>query len=91
MRDDDRFIESLVAELNASREELAGGFEDVRVAGCVDACDCFAPPTTGTAPVACMTGIVADDTACVLDCSEGQQCPDGMVCGGNICVWALDE
>lgn len=61
------------------------------VTGCVDTCDCFAPPATGTAPVVCTTGIIADDTACVLDCNEGQQCPDGMVCGGNICVWEADE
>jgi hypothetical protein len=67
------------------------GASTCTISGCVDACDCFAPPATGTAPVACITGIVADDTACVLDCNDGQQCPDGMVCGGNICVWALDE
>lgn len=57
------------------------------IEGCVDRCDCFAPPSTGTATVECMEGIIQDDTACVLYCGDGQTCPDGMVCGYQICVW----
>jgi hypothetical protein len=59
------------------------------IQGCVDACDCFAPPATGTASVECLEGIIANDTACVLYCFDGQVCPDGMVCAGDICAWEV--
>ena len=71
---------------------IAAGIRDGNVCmitGCEDRCDCFAQPTTGTARVECMEGIIADDTACVLYCRDGQICPDGMVCGFNICAWEL--
>ena len=55
--------------------------------GCEDRCDCFAQPATGTARVECMEGVIAEDTVCVLWCAEGQTCPDGMVCGFNVCFW----
>ena len=47
---------------------------------CQDSCDCPAPPETGTATVAC--GNIDDDETnkCYLDCSGGNQCPDGMEC-----------
>ncbi|NJK32616.1 MAG: hypothetical protein HC927_09510 [Deltaproteobacteria bacterium] len=57
---------------------------------CDDVCDCWAGPATGTAEVAC-TALVAGDPkkSCVLDCSAGQTCPDGMACLETlqICVW----
>jgi hypothetical protein len=54
----------------------------------IDASDC-APPSSGTAEVACgaITGTAPE---CHLDCSEGQSCPDGMLCWGDaVCVWSL--
>lgn len=56
------------------------------IAGCVDRCDCFPAPATGTATVECMDGIIEDATACVLFCGGGEICPDGMECSYNICV-----
>ncbi len=55
--------------------------------GCVDRCDCFAPPGTGTATVECMEGVLAGQTACVLYCGGGEVCPDGMLCSYQTCVW----
>jgi hypothetical protein len=55
--------------------------------GCVDRCDCYAPPATGTATVECMENVVADGTACILHCGNGEQCPDGMECSVQTCVW----
>lgn len=60
------------------------------ITGCVDRCDCFPPPASGTATVECMEGVVADDTACILHCGNGEQCPDGMVCSVQSCVWPPD-
>lgn len=57
------------------------------IKGCVDRCDCFATPPTGTATVECMEGVVAEDKACVLYCGGGEVCPDGMLCSYQICVW----
>lgn len=60
---------------------------------CMDASDCAAPPNSGHAPVTCMD-VTADGLAeCMLDCSGGQSCPDGMVCDPldiGICVWLAD-
>lgn len=51
---------------------------------CVTEADCPAAPDTGTAPVAC-TDVTGDMlTECVLDCSAGQACPDGMSCFGDM-------
>ncbi|HWB80340.1 MAG TPA: hypothetical protein VG755_35490 [Nannocystaceae bacterium] len=41
---------------------------------CVHTSDCE-PPLTGDAPAICW------GHDCMLDCSDGQICPDGMVCG----------
>lgn len=57
------------------------------VTGCTDRCDCFAPPDSGTATVECLEGVIANDTACVLRCGNGESCPDGMVCSVQACVW----
>lgn len=54
---------------------------------CVDVCDCFAPPATGTAPVVCAPILADGASACGLACDEGQACPDGMECGSGLCFW----
>jgi hypothetical protein len=56
------------------------------ITDCVDRCDCFAHPGTGTATVECMDGVIEGNTACVLFCGGGEVCPDGMECSYNICV-----
>ncbi|MFO7563102.1 MAG: hypothetical protein R6X02_10705 [Enhygromyxa sp.] len=60
---------------------------------CDDVCDCWAPPATGDAPVACKALVAGDDDrTCVLDCSGGQACPSGMVCldALDICVFSVN-
>lgn len=47
---------------------------------CEDRCDCWAAPDAGSAEPACAPVLPAGQTACVLDCTDGQTCPDGMVC-----------
>lgn len=59
------------------------------IRGCKDVCDCFAPPATGTAPVVCDTIVDGGEFGCALDCSDGQTCPDGMMCYDNLCFWPL--
>lgn len=53
---------------------------------CAEVCDCWAAPASGAAPVACVSLAPGDDGTCVLDCSAGQACPDGMVCTGAVGV-----
>jgi len=57
------------------------------ISGCVDACDCFAPPTTGTAEVICGPILEGGENGCGLDCANGRSCPDGMECLGSLCFW----
>ncbi len=57
------------------------------ISGCVDTCDCFAPPTTGTAEVICAEILADGGMGCALDCSGGKTCPDGMVCQNDTCFW----
>lgn len=48
---------------------------------CVTPCDCPSPPNTGDAVVACGPLTQGDATNdCFLDCSNGETCPEGMVC-----------
>lgn len=54
---------------------------------CVDDCDCYAPPATGTAPVLCNEVLANGGKACVLYCVNGQTCPDGMECVSGACYW----
>jgi hypothetical protein len=58
--------------------------------GCANAADCTSiAPATGTAPVACAdpSGMGGPNT-CYLDCSAGQDCPDGMSCiADSWCAW----
>ncbi len=55
------------------------------ISDCEDACDCFAPPATGDAVVECAEVLEGGGRACVLNCSNGESCPDGMSCEGGLC------
>ncbi|MCY1058515.1 hypothetical protein [Nannocystis sp. SCPEA4] len=47
-------------------------------------------PATGTATPVC--DVNSEPKVCSLDCSEGQQCPDDMVCdlhGSGLCMWPV--
>jgi hypothetical protein len=57
------------------------------ISDCVDVCDCFAPPATGTAVVVCADILAGGGMACALDCADGKTCPDGMTCLDNVCFW----
>lgn len=62
-------------------------FNTCFISGCEDACDCFAPPATGTAVVECADILSDGGTGCHLNCSNGETCPDGMECQGTSCFW----
>ncbi len=57
---------------------------------CMDAADCPAP-RSGAAPAICddITGDMMNE--CMLDCSDDQACPDGMICENQfgICLWEV--
>ena len=55
------------------------------ISGCEDECDCFAAPETGNAVVECAEVLKGGGRACVLNCSNGESCPDGMSCEGGLC------
>jgi len=57
------------------------------ISGCKDVCDCFAPPTTGTAEVICDAILDGGGMGCGLSCSGNRTCPDGMECLGELCFW----
>ena len=67
----------------------SGGFNVCTLDDCVDDCDCFAPPTTGTAIAGCRAVYGDGGKACVLYCLNGQVCPDGMQClpDYGYCYW----
>lgn len=55
---------------------------------CTTVDDCNPSPETGDAPAVCMDLTGDDMGECYLDCSDGQTCPDGMVCGlDSFCAW----
>ena len=58
---------------------------------CDEACECWEGPASGTAPVACkaLVDALPNQRSCVLDCSGGETCPDGMNCLAplDICVF----
>ena len=64
---------------------LIGGYNVCGIRDCVDDCDCFTGPTTGTAIPLCQ--MVGASKACVLYCLNGQLCPDGMDCVSGYCYW----
>jgi hypothetical protein len=65
----------------------SGGFNSCGIRDCVDDCDCFAPPATGTAIPFCLDIFVDGGKGCVLYCVNGQICPDGMECVSGTCYW----
>ena len=67
----------------------SGGFNVCTLDDGVDDCDCFAPPTTGTAIAGCRAVYGDGGKACVLYCLNGQVCPDGMQClpDYGYCYW----
>ena len=61
---------------------------------CEDRCDCWAPVDGGSAEPACEPVLPMGERACVLSCSDGQTCPDGMTCRaltGVVSVCAFDN
>lgn len=74
----------MISCLNASSME---GANVCFIRGCEDACDCFAPPATGTAVVVCAPILADQEMGCALDCSDDKLCPDGMICSDNLCFW----
>ncbi len=50
------------------------------ILACTDRCDCWAAPEGSAAEPQCAPVLPGGEPACVLDCSDGQQCPDGMNC-----------
>jgi hypothetical protein len=57
---------------------------------CATAMDCPPAPVTGDAPVACIDAAGDMELECVLDCSMGQTCPDGMTCyADTVCTHEL--
>lgn len=54
--------------------------------GCTTDADCYDMPATGTAAPICTD--VGFGPICLLDCSSGETCPDGMACFADIaCLW----
>ncbi|MEZ4380466.1 MAG: hypothetical protein R3A79_03915 [Nannocystaceae bacterium] len=62
-----------------------GGGSLCSIEGCEDDCDCFAPPSTGTAIVQCAPVLSGGVKACVLNCAGDVTCPDGMECISGYC------
>lgn len=65
----------------------SGSFNVCGIRDCVDVCDCFAPPTTGTAVPVCSPILGGGANGCALYCAGGQICPDGMTCHSGHCYW----
>jgi hypothetical protein len=56
--------------------------------GCEDLSQCPPAPATGNAVLSCGPVIYSPHDACYLDCSNGETCPDGMVCyDSTTCAW----
>ncbi|HWB76678.1 MAG TPA: hypothetical protein VG755_17050 [Nannocystaceae bacterium] len=54
--------------------------------GCTTDADCYDMPGTGTAAPICTD--LGFGNVCILDCSGGETCPDGMDCFADIaCLW----
>ena len=71
--------------LTAGTEAVCG------LGGCMADGDCPVPATGDAAPI-CQDLSGMGDLFCILDCSAGQTCPDGMICDegiGGVCIWEL--
>src|SRR5690606_9081290 len=53
----------------------SGGLNVCGIRDCVDVCDCFAPPSTGTAVPVCAPIFGNGGKGCALYCAGGQTCP----------------
>lgn len=71
----------------ACLKPTSGNFSVCGIRDCVDDCDCFTPPTTGTALALCREVFGGGGKGCVLYCVNGQICPDGMECASGTCYW----
>lgn len=72
----------------ASCYSPTSGFYNVcGITDCVDDCDCYAQPATGTAFPVCTELFADGGKGCVLWCVNGQICPDGMECVAGRCYW----
>lgn len=63
---------------------------------CQDACDCWAAPEGSDAEPGCASVLPGGGSACILDCSDGQACPDGMLCRAltgvvSLCAFGNDD
>ena len=47
---------------------------------CDDVCDCWEAPAGSEAAPMCVSLAPGDDGTCILDCSGGAACPNGMIC-----------
>ncbi len=65
----------------------SGGGSVCSIRACESQCDCFVPPTSGTAPVVCAPILSGGVKGCVLNCSGNVTCPDGMECLSGYCYW----
>ena len=65
----------------------SGGLSVCGIRDCVDVCDCFAPPATGTSVPVCAAILGSGANGCALYCAGGQICPDGMQCQSGYCYW----
>jgi hypothetical protein len=65
----------------------SGPYNVCGIRDCVDVCDCFAPPATGTAVPVCAAILGSGKNGCALYCAGGQICPDGMECYSGYCYW----
>jgi hypothetical protein len=65
----------------------SGSYNVCGLMNCVEDCDCFTPPTTGSAIARCSEILANGGKACVLYCAGGQICPDGMTCVSGTCYW----
>ncbi|HGG57961.1 MAG TPA: hypothetical protein ENK31_09220 [Nannocystis exedens] len=65
----------------------SGGGSVCSIRACETQCDCFAPPTSGTAPVVCAPILSGGVKGCALNCSGSVTCPDGMQCLSGYCYW----
>lgn len=77
---------------DTTAECLENGQQTISVCSrtCEEVCDCWDRPVGGTATVFCDAITQGGEQKyCALDCSDGKECPEGMVCYGNveICVW----
>ena len=63
---------------------------------CSDRCDCWAAPEGADTSPECAAVLPGGETACVLDCTDGQACPSNMICVAltgvqSLCAYESDS